>query len=524
MTKKKTTAEFIEDAIRIHGDKYDYSKTDYIKSSLKVKIICKEHGEFEQTPEAHIGKQKQGCKKCGYSNNGNKSKKTVEKFIEDVKLIHGDKYDYSKVNYIDSKTKIIIICKIHGDFEQTPNDHIGKRGCKKCGYINISNKYKKTTTEFIEEAIKIHGDKYNYEKVEYIDSKSKVKIICKEHGEFEQTPNAHIGTQKQGCRKCGYINNGINSKKLVEKFIEEAKITHGNNYNYNKVEYINALSKVIISCKIHGDFKQTPNCHIDQKQGCSKCAGCYQPNTEEFIEKAKIIHGNKYDYSKVKYTNSLLKIKIICKIHGEFEQNAHSHIGMMKCGCPKCSGCYKPNTDEFIEKAKLIHDDLYDYSKVNYINSSEKIKIICSKHGEFEQTPNCHINKKQGCPRCCNNQYSSVAITWLNLISKLKNINILHALNVGEYKIPDTNFKADGYCVETNTIYEFHGDYWHGNPKLYDKNLKTHFNKTFGELYEKTLKKEEIIRGLGYNLVVMWEMDFKRINKSIGILQKKFKG
>ena len=108
-------------------------------------------------------------------------------------------------------------------------------------------------------------------------------------------------------------------------------------------------------------------------------------------------------------------------------------------------------------------------------------------------------------------------------MSKLKNINIRHALNEGEYKIPDTNFKSDGYCVETNTIYEFHGDYWHGNPKIYNKEDKTYFNKTFGELYEKTIKKEEIIRGLGYNLVVMWEMDFKKINKSIGILQKRFK-
>jgi hypothetical protein len=155
---------------------------------------------------------------------------------------------------------------------------------------------KKTTVQFIEEAKIIHGDKYDYSKVEYIKSLSKVKIICKEHGEFEQSPKLHIGKQKCGCSKCGYINNSINRKKSVEKFLEEAKLIHGNKYNYDRVEYINRESKVIIICKEHGEFKQYLHCHLGQKKGCSKCACSYKPTVDEFIKKAILIHGNKYDY------------------------------------------------------------------------------------------------------------------------------------------------------------------------------------------------------------------------------------
>jgi len=115
-------------------------------------------------------------------------------------------------------------------------------------------------------------------------------------------------------------------------------------------------------------------------------------------------------------------------------------------------------------------------------------------------------------------------INWLNLLQKLNNINIMHMENGGEYKIPDTNFKADGYCQETNTIYEFNGDFWHGNPKRYDLNEINNVTKcTFGELYQKTLNKEKIIKEMGFNLIVIWESDWIKIIKCLKILQKKFR-
>ena len=172
MTKKMTNSEFIAKARKIHNEKYDYSKVEYINNRTKVCIICPIHGEFWQTPNAHLNGQ--DCPKCK-----GKIKLTLEKFIEKAKKVHGDKYDYSKVEYINNHTKVCIICPIHGEFWQTPQHHLKGVGCPKC-YGN----FRKTTEQFIEEARKVHGDKYDYSKVEYVNATTKVRIICPKHGEF----------------------------------------------------------------------------------------------------------------------------------------------------------------------------------------------------------------------------------------------------------------------------------------------------------------------------------------------------
>ena len=121
-------------------------------------------------------------------------------------------------------------------------------------------------------------------------------------------------------------------------------------------------------------------------------------------------------------------------------------------------------------------------------------------------------------------QYSKQQIEWLNFLQKYYDINIQHACNYGEYKIPDTRYHADGFCSDTNTIYEYHGDYWHGNPKIFQPDDLNKTTKcTHGELYQKTLQKEEDIRRLGYNLITMWESDWMRITNSIRKFQQKFR-
>ena len=203
--KKLTTDSFIEKAIKIHGNKYDYSKVEYIKSKLKIIIICEEHGEFEQTPSHHLlGKS---CKFCS----GWKSNSQI--FIQKSIILHNDKYDYSKVEYINSETKVKIICKEHGVFKQEPNSHLKGYGCAKCIY-NKSN-----TTDFIEKSIKIHNDKYDYSKVEYVNALTKVKIICKTHGIFVQIPNSHLNGS--GCSKCG---NSKGENEIMNILIDKCVI------------------------------------------------------------------------------------------------------------------------------------------------------------------------------------------------------------------------------------------------------------------------------------------------------------
>lgn len=193
MPPKKTLQQFIQQATEIYSGKYNYAKSDYINDRTKIIIICPEHGEFEQTPNNHL---KHGCDKCAWAERIKKRSSNTEEFIGKAKREHGDKYDYSKSVYDKNYTHVIIICPNHGEFQQTPSDHLIGKGCIKCS----NDKRRKTTEQFIKTAIQIHGDKYDYSLVDYKTNNDNVIIICKKHGRFPQLPRVHISNQ--GCPSC----------------------------------------------------------------------------------------------------------------------------------------------------------------------------------------------------------------------------------------------------------------------------------------------------------------------------------
>jgi len=253
---------------------------------------------------------------------------------------------------------------------------------------------KLTTEEWIEKAQTIHGNKFDYSKVDYQGNNKKITIICPIHGEFQQVAADHLKS-KYGCPKCV-----IEAKSFTtEQFIEKAKKIYESKYDYSLVEYKGINNKVKIICPIHGIYEQEASVHL-KGIGCPKCSGHLgnkKCNTEYFIEKARKVHGDKYDYSKVNYVNATTPIKIICQEHGEFEQRPDKHLAGHNC--PKCTKHYKRNTTEFIEEANIIHNNKYNYSKVNFVNVHTKVIIICPIHGDFEQTPHMHLQGK-GCPKC----------------------------------------------------------------------------------------------------------------------------
>ena len=260
--KKLTRNDFINKANLIHNNKYDYSKVEYVNNSTKVCIICPEHGEFWQTPRNHlIG---QGCPLC----NGT-FKLTNQEFIEKANLIHNNKYDYSKVKYVNNNTKVCIICPKHGEFWQTPHHHLNGHGCSKCRNENNGDRRRHNTEDFIRKSKSVHGEKYNYDKVNYVNSYSKVCIICPDHGEFWQSPYVHI--QGHECPECAKIKRAKNNKHSIDEFIQKSKLIHGDKYDYSKVEYINSHTKVCIICPEHGEFWQRPCCHTNLRQGCPFC-------------------------------------------------------------------------------------------------------------------------------------------------------------------------------------------------------------------------------------------------------------
>lgn len=196
-------------------------------------------------------------------------KSNTNEFIKKAVSVHGKKYNYSEVNYENSSTKVIILCSYHGAFKQTPNDHLSGRGCRECKRETLAKIKSSNSSDFIKKARKIHGKQYDYSKVNYKGSHDKITIICNIHGEFSQTATDHL--VGRGCRECG-IQKAANNRRLTkEEFIKRAKKVHGNKYNYHKSLYKTMHEKIIITCKKHGDFKQTPLNHIFDENGCPKC-------------------------------------------------------------------------------------------------------------------------------------------------------------------------------------------------------------------------------------------------------------
>jgi hypothetical protein len=223
----------------------------------------------------------------------------------------------------------------------------------------------------------------------------------------------------------------------------------------------------------------------------------------KFIEKSNLIHQNKFDYSNVDYINCDVKVKIICPQHGIFLQTPYEHLKGHKCA--KCVGVGKLTTQEFIDSAKQKHLCKYSYLKTNYISSKSKVIIICKYHGEFLQSPNRHL-QGDGCPKCSNiiSKPESEWLDYLKIASEYRQPK--------HFKINGLKIKPDAYDPLTNTIYEFYGDFYHGNPKKFDQTKDNPLTKKkYGDLYSNTMKKEQMIISAGYNLVTIWESDWKNL-------------
>ena len=260
MNSKET---FIQEALLVHGNKFDYSKVEYVNNKTKVCIICPEHGEFWQTPYKHAVRG-QGCPKCARN-----KKLSTEDFIEKANRVHNFKYDYSKVNYTGSYDKVVIICREHGEFLQAAYHHLSGRGCYECAKNTISSKLAKGKEDFIRKANLKHEYKYSYEHSQYVNRRTQILITCDKHGDFLQVPKDHLSGC--GCPKCGQESVAQKLSLTTEEFIQRAKEVHGSTYMYDKCQYINFNTPVLITCRNHGDFYQTPKAHIYDKCGCQQC-------------------------------------------------------------------------------------------------------------------------------------------------------------------------------------------------------------------------------------------------------------
>ena len=268
-----------------------------------------------------------------------RAKRTLDEIKNEFRLVWGDTYNYDLItneNYDNLHSYVDIVCPQHGIFRQKAYSHKNGKGCPLCSRERKAQKQRLSEQEVIARIKSIHGNRYDYSLFAYVDMHTKCKIICKEHGMFEQAPHEHI--KGYGCPYC---SNRVKITK--EMFIEKARKKFGDKFLYEKVNFVDMKTPIEIICPKHGTIIMTPNKHLNSKFGCIKCAYNHISerqtySREKFVEKAKEIWGETYDYSLINdenYIDTNHKVPIVCKEHGTWMQKVKNHLNGQ--GCPKCS-------------------------------------------------------------------------------------------------------------------------------------------------------------------------------------------
>lgn len=373
----KTT--LIDKSKEIFGNFYDYSLVpNMFKTKEKIEIICPVHGVFMKSFEKHIN-NKQGCPECV-----GRKRYDTQSFIKKVKTLnHVNDYSFDKVEYINNKTKVIVTCKYHGDFEIAPGHLLSGEGCPKCRYVKSSSALRRSIDEIIEKSNEIHKHKYDYSLVEnYKNVRIKYPIICPEHGVFMQTFNNHI-RGKQGCPICGRLKCDKKRTKTFDDFVQRARVVHGNTYDYNDTNYVRYDVKIGITCKKHGVFYMTPGNHLMGQQ-CPKCAFAKSKGEEELLEYIKTITTDEIVHrDRTLLNNEELDIVIPSKNiafeynglywHSEMTKDRNYHLNKTK----KCEN----------QKIRLFHifEDEWNYkrdiikSMIRNLFNITNIKIFARK-------------------------------------------------------------------------------------------------------------------------------------------------
>ena len=349
-----------------------------------------------------------------------------------------------------------------------------------------------TTESFIKKSKEKHSNKFSYNKTFYVNQKTKLKLICNQHGEFETYPNNHL--QGMGCcPKCQSISNGLIHKKDKISFIKKATEIYGDKYDYSITDYVHSLKKVSIICRTHGPFEINPSNHINNRQGCPKCGFESRKNLSRkglnsFLnELCNKKNYDQYDFSRVtSFENrNYSTIECVCKRHGVYYTNPRSVLRSNFFGCRSCKieGDRYDNS-KFIEISKKLHNNYYIYDKVNYIKSHEDIIITCPKHGDFICKAYIHMGGGGFCPKCT----SYVSSYEIEISDFLKSIEVCDIkTSVRNLK----NIKEIDILSENNKIgIEFNGLYWHSD---IFKNKNYHLDKSRKML------------NLGYRLIHIFE-------------------
>jgi hypothetical protein len=407
-------------------------------------------------------------------------RKTTSEFIQEAQTIHNGLYDYSKVEYINGREKVLIIDPEYGEFWQSAGNHLSGQGNPIRG-VELARKARtKTLEQFLDEVRFIHGSLYDYSKSKYTGAFDKITIICPKHGEFEQTPDAH--KRGQGCPKC------VGKNKTTDEFIAQARKVHGDLYDYSKVEYVGTHKKVLIIDLEFGEFWQEAASHLSGV-GSPIRKGGVKITTVEFIKRAQAVHGNLYDYSKSKYIGAFDRILIIDPDFGEFWQEANVHL--QGSGNPERGGNAKLTKRVFIDRAVVLHGDLYDYSKVEYVNIDTPVVIIDPEYGEFTQRPDVHL-RSGGHPKRAHYGFDlnkpailyylkiskgkayKVGITGQSLVERFRSdMQYIDTIKIWKFNKGEDAYRKEQEILSDYSEFKYTGEYLlkSGNTELFNKDI-----------------------------------------------------
>lgn len=304
-----------------------------------------------------------------------------------------------------------------------------------------------TTEEFVCRAKEVWGDRWKYDKVEYLNNTTPVLLECPEHGEFTQTPKSHLRGEG-ACRSCRGILN-------EEAFLKQALEVWGDRWDYSSMEFSTARDPLQISCPTHGPFTQVGLSHLKGYVGCPECSERKKKPAHHLEAQAKEVWGDRWDFSKSQWGQTRSEVVVICPQHGGFTQNTRNLL-RGDVGCRPCKGIVS-SSEEFMERAKVIWGDRWDYSALNFRTISSKVTLRCPLHGEFQQMGSDHLRGFVGCPSCSNAQPSALE---QDLREYIQSLGIEVQSSVTGLLDPP-RLELDMYIPSQKKAFEFNGVYWH---------------------------------------------------------------
>lgn len=468
--KQMTQAEFEAQFEDKFGKGYDFSQSQYIGARSHIEILCSQHGAFQTTPYLLFAERtKIACPTCRKINReAERVEKARVEFLEKAKATYKEQYSYDYVVYVNSRSKVTISCKDHGQFQQTPGKFLAGVACPLCGLERRHSSRRLKKEDLLNRLQRLHGKTLQFQIQTYENTRQKIAVSCSLHGEFHATV-ANLLTGR-GCPKCSRVSSSKKRTLSTKEWIKKAFSVHGSKYDYSKTIYRGSSQKLSIVCKEHGPFEIRASNHISKKQGCLKCV---RPNAsqsltrrkprvsaETFLTRFRSAHPtSNLEIDISTYVSMNTDVEETCKLHGNFKARAANLA--RGSGCPICASSStgqkrKLPISTFVERCSQLYSNEYEYDYVDYTNLNDRILVECPQHGTWSIIAANHLSGKSGCP-ACQKVKQAERLQNNSRLSKEEFFNRCKQAHGGKYDYSRATF--EGVMQSISIVCDKHGEF-----------------------------------------------------------------